>query len=89
MALIWMKLAPMRKGTQARMRRVSCQLWMKATTMAMVRAHTVLVAKPSLEPAAYKMGRYQAEIIPLYCNSSEEAPTKKMVVSQDKEVSQC
>lgn len=53
MALIWMKLAPVRKGTQARMRRVSCQLWMKATMTAMPRAHTVLVAKPNREPAAW------------------------------------
>ena len=53
MALIWMKLAPVRKGTQARMRRVSCQLWMKATMIAIPREHTVLVAKPNLEPAAW------------------------------------
>lgn len=52
MALIWMKFAPVRKGTQARISKVSCQLWMKATMTAMHRAQIVFVARPNLDPAA-------------------------------------
>lgn len=52
MALIWMKFAPVRKGTQARISNVSCQLKMKATITAMARAQIVLVASPNLDPAA-------------------------------------